>query len=85
MIIPIYEISISVLNSSNVDLLIGTNNADLLVQRDFRQGDTNEPLAIKTCLGWMLMGVYSNSSNREKAKSYNPITKVSNESLSKQI
>ena len=30
------------MNSSNVDLLIGTNNADLLLQRDFRQGDTNE-------------------------------------------
>ena len=31
------------------------------------------------------MGFYLNSSNREKAKSWNHITKVSNESLSKQI
>ena len=31
------------------------------------------------------MGVYSNSSNREKAKSCNHITKVSNESLFKEI
>ena len=30
---------------SNVDLLIGTNNANFLLQRDFRQGETNEPLA----------------------------------------
>ena len=73
------------MSSSNVNLLIGTNNTDLLLQRDVRQGETNEPLAIKTCLGWMLMGVYSNSSNREKAKSYNHITKVANESLSKEI
>ena len=65
------------MNTSNVDLLIGTNNADLLLQRDFRKGETNETLAIKTCLKWMLMGVYSNSSNRDKAKSYNHITKVS--------
>ena len=41
------------------------------------------PLQLK--LAWMLMGVYSNSSNREKAKSCNHITKVSNESLSKKI
>ena len=73
------------MNTSNVDLLIGTNNADLLLQRDFRKGETNETLAIKTCLKWMLMGVYSNSKNRDKAKSYNHITKVSNESLSKDI
>ena len=31
------------------------------------------------------MGVYSNSGNTEKAKSCNHITKVSNESLSKEI
>ena len=73
------------MNNSNVDILIGTNNADLLLQRDSRQGETNEPLAIKTCLRWMLMGVCSNSSNREKAKLCNHITKVSNESLSKEI
>ena len=66
------------MNSGNVDLLIGTNNVDSLLQRDFRQGETNEPLAIKTCLGWMLMDVYPNSSNRERAKLCNHITKVSN-------
>ena len=30
------DINFPILNSSNVDLLIGTNNADLLLQRDFR-------------------------------------------------
>ena len=30
------NINFPILNSSNVDLLIGTNNADLLLQRDFR-------------------------------------------------
>ena len=51
-------INFSLLNSSNVDLLIGTSNADLLLQRDSRQDKTNEPLAIKTCLWWMLMSIY---------------------------
>ena len=71
------DINFPILNSSNVDLLIETNNADFLLQRDFRQGETNKPLSTETCLGWMLMGVYSNSSNREKAKSCNHIIKVS--------
>ena len=58
----------------------------MLLQRDFRPGETNEPLANKTCLGWMLMGVHSNSSNGEKTNSCNNITtKVSNESLSREI
>ena len=30
------DIDFPILNSSNDDLLIGTNNADLLLQRDFR-------------------------------------------------
>ena len=73
------------MNSSNSDLLIGTNNADLLLQRDFRQGETNEPLGIETSIGWMLMVVYSNNSNEENAKLCNHITKVSNQSISKEI
>ena len=79
------DINFPILDSSNVDLLIGINNADLHLQRDLIQGEKNELLAIKTCLGWMLMGVYSNSSNREKAKSCNHITNMSNKSLSKEI
>ena len=35
------DINFSILNTSNVDLLIGTSNADLLLQRDFRQDETN--------------------------------------------
>ena len=73
------------MGSSNVNLLIENYNADLLLQRGFRQGEANELLAIKTCLGWMLMGAYSNSSNRGKAKSSNHIIKVSNVSVSKEI
>ena len=57
----------------------------MFLQRGFRQREANESLAIKTCFGWMIMGVYPNSTNRKKAKSCNHITKVSNESLSKEI
>ena len=58
------DINFPILNSSNGDLLIATNNVDLILQRDITQCETNEALAIISCLGWMLMDVYPNSSNR---------------------
>ena len=44
------------INDDNVGLLIGTNYADLLIHRDFRVGDPEDPLVVKTVLGWMLVG-----------------------------
>ena len=49
--IPSYDI-----NDDNVGLLIGANYADLLIHRDFRVGDPGDPIAVKTVLGWMLVG-----------------------------
>ena len=44
------------INDNIVGLLIGTNYADLLIHRDFRVGDPGDPIAVKTVLGWMLVG-----------------------------
>ena len=45
------------INDDNVGLLlIGTNYADLLIHREFRVGDPGDPIAVKTVLGWMLVG-----------------------------
>ena len=44
------------INDDDVGLSIGTNYADLLVHRDFRFGDPGDPIAVKTVLGWMLVG-----------------------------
>ena len=41
---------------SDVTLLIGTDHADLLLHKDIRQGQYGEPTAVKTTLGWVLMG-----------------------------
>ena len=49
--IPLYDI-----NGDNVGLLIGTNYADLLIHRYFRVSDPGDPIAVKTVLGWMLVG-----------------------------
>ena len=53
-----------VLKDSDVTLLIGTDHADLLLHRDFRQGYNGEPTAVKITLGWVLMG--GNKSVKEK-------------------
>ena len=44
-----------VLKDSDVTLLIGTNHTNLLLHRDFRQGQNEDP-TVKTILGWVLMG-----------------------------
>ena len=49
------DIDFPVLKDLDVTLLIGTDHADLLLHRDFRQGQNGEPTAVKTTLGWVLM------------------------------
>ena len=44
------------INDGNIGLLIGINYSDLLIHRDFRVGDPGDPIAVKTVLGWMLVG-----------------------------
>ena len=44
------------INDDNVGLLTGTNDADSLIQREFRVGDQGDPIAVKTALGWVLVG-----------------------------
>ena len=50
------DIDFPVLKDSDVTLLIGTDHTDLLLHKDFRQGHNGEPTAVKTILGWVLMG-----------------------------
>ena len=50
------EIDFPLLKNSDVTLLIGTDHANLLLYRDFRQGQNGDPTAVKTTLGWVLMG-----------------------------
>ena len=44
------------INDDNGGLLKGTNYANLLIHRDFQVGDPGGPIAVKTVLGWMLVG-----------------------------
>ena len=55
------NIDFPVLKDSDVTLLIGTDHANLLLHRNFRQGQNGDPTAVRTTLGWVLMG-----GNKEK-------------------
>ena len=50
------DVDFPVLRDSDVTLLIGTEHTDLLLHRDFRQGQNGDATAVKTTLGWVLMG-----------------------------
>ena len=50
------DIDFPVLKDLDVTLLIGTGHANVLFHRDFRQGQNGDLTAVKTTLGWVLMG-----------------------------
>ena len=43
-----------------ISILLGTNIQEAFVPLDVRRGNRNEPLAIKSCLGWSILGGFSN-------------------------
>ena len=50
------DLDLPPLNSGGVSLLVGTNFPHLLLHRDFRSGESHQTFAVKTLLGWVLMG-----------------------------
>lgn len=50
------DIDISTLNDDRVTVLIGIDTPSLHIQHDYRVGKHNEPVAVKTQLGWILFG-----------------------------
>ena len=60
------DIEISNVKTSDIKILIGANAPEAFIQLEVRKGHPNEPYAIKTALGWSLLGKLSNEN-----KSYN--------------
>ena len=50
------DLSLPVLEHTDVDLLIGGNCSQVFVIEDQRRGNVNEPIAQKSCLGWTVIG-----------------------------
>ena len=54
------DVDIPELEGCDVTLLIGSDMAHLLIHLEVRQGRWDEPIAIKTPLGWTLFGIVDN-------------------------
>jgi hypothetical protein len=55
----VQELEISDIDTSQIQLLIGTNVKPVLKQLEVREGPDNLPSAIRTPLGWTIIGKYS--------------------------
>ena len=51
------------LNPGGVSLLVRTDFPQLLLHRNFKSGESHQPFAVKTLLGWVLMGGKGQSKN----------------------
>ena len=52
----LHNIDFPLPNKNDVTILIGADMPQLLIHHDFKVGLPNEPVAVKTQLGWVLMG-----------------------------
>jgi hypothetical protein len=55
--------SIPPIGNGSIGLLIGQDNAELLLTREFLEGINSKPIAVKTSLGWSCMGIIKERSN----------------------
>jgi transposase InsO family protein len=52
------------IGNGNIGLLIGQDNADLLLTREYQEGSESSPIAVKTWLGWTCMGLVKRKSSQ---------------------
>ena len=50
------DLDLPPLNLAGVSFLFGTNFPHIILHCDFRSGESHQPFAFKTLLGWVLMG-----------------------------
>ena len=65
----------------DVKILIGANIPKAHIQLEIREGQGSEPVAIKTSLGWCIMG----TSSQEWSSAYVNLCTMTHENLSQQI
>ena len=51
---------------NKISVLLGTNIQEAFIPLEVRKGKSNEPLAIKTCIGWSILGGTSNRQTDER-------------------
>lgn len=55
------DIDIPIIDEDDVTLLIGTDSPDCHIPLEVRSGESSQPYAIRTCLGWIVRGPVNNS------------------------
>ncbi|XP_064637875.1 uncharacterized protein LOC135494055 [Lineus longissimus] len=70
----IQELGLTDIDASEVQLLIGVDVPLAHVHTDTRMGDETEPIAVKTPLGWMLMGMSKTQDSHKAVANINFIT-----------
>ena len=63
LIIHLRDLDLPTLNPGGVSLLVGTDFPLLLLHRDFKSGESDQPFAVTKSLGWVLMGGKGQSKN----------------------
>ena len=58
------NVNLPCLNNTDVTILIGSDYPDLLLHYEYRKGNNDEPIAIRTKLGWVLMGGRNNPNSQ---------------------
>ena len=62
----LHDISLPKPNKSNITVLIGSDHPELLLHQEFKKAKPGDPVAVKTKLGWMLMGGKRQLGNRSQ-------------------
>ena len=62
----LHDISLPKPNKSNITVLIGSDHPELLLHQEFKKEKPGDPVAVKTKLGWMLMGGKRQLGNRSQ-------------------
>ncbi|XP_015760861.1 PREDICTED: uncharacterized protein LOC107340022 [Acropora digitifera] len=77
------QVSFPEVERKKISILLGINIQEVFIPLDVRRGKPNDPIAIKSCLGWSILGSASNVQSRSQGL-INLVT-AQNVSLDKQL
>ena len=60
------QVSFPEVERKKISILLGTNIQEVFIPLDVRRGKPNDPIAIKSCLGWSILGGASNVQSRSQ-------------------
>ena len=60
------KVSFPEVERKKISILLGTNIQEVFIPLDVRRGKPNDPIAIKSCLGWSILGGASNVQSRSQ-------------------